>query len=277
MLQPKEIKPVKLLFSPILQNQTTRISELLSPSKFKHYQSSLNANERMKGITLLFHGGPGCGKTEFALQLAKQTNRPIMKIQVSDFMSKWVGDSEANLKRIFSDYKRVCENSTIEPILFLNECDQIIGKRIETNNSVDQMNNGLQNLVLEEMEIFGGILIGTTNLTQNMDSAFERRWSIKLNFEAPTADAIVEIWKFAIKGIRKNEALSLAKNYSLTPGEIMNVARRFKFEELLGLQKSRISVLEDLCNTERYKSIHHQKTIGFEFNLSTQTNHKKSH
>lgn len=266
LMQPKEIKKTQLYFSDHFKNQTDRIVQLLSPVKFKDYQTKLASSERMKGITLLFHGAPGCGKTEFALQIAKRTNRPLMKIHVTDFMSKWVGDSEANLKRIFSDYKKVYDKYPIAPILFLNECDQIIGKRVNTQNSVDQMTNGLQNIMLEEMETFGGILIGTTNLTQNMDAAFERRWTIKMNFEPPTQDAIMAIWKNAIKGIRKDECRILAQKYLLTPGEIMNVARRFSFENLLGLQSKRIVVIEGLCQSEKYSSKNMTKSIGFEFN-----------
>ncbi|MFM7764776.1 MAG: ATP-binding protein, partial [Sphingomonadales bacterium] len=162
LIQPEEVHKVQLHFSPTLQRKTERIAKLLSVKGFREYQQGQSRNERMKGITLLFHGGPGCGKTEFALQLAKLTGRPVMKIQVTDFMSKWVGDSEANLKRIFSDYRKMWDRLEVKPILFLNECDQIIGKRLNATRSVDQMQNGLQNLVLEEMETFGGILIGTT-------------------------------------------------------------------------------------------------------------------
>ncbi len=254
LIQPEEVHKVQLHFSPALQRKTDRIARLLSVQGFREYQQGLSKTERMKGITMLFHGGPGCGKTEFALQLAKLTGRPVMKIQVSDFMSKWVGDSEANLKRIFSDYRKLWERLEVKPILFLNECDQIIGKRLNATRSVDQMQNGLQNLVLEEMETFGGILIGTTNLTQNMDPAFERRWTMKLFFEAPGVEALAAIWKAQIKGLRKTEAEYLAQNFAFTPGEITNVVRRFNAEKLLGLEDTRLNTLIELCETERYAS-----------------------
>ena len=252
LIQPEEVQKVKLHFSPTLQRKTERIARLLSVKGFREYQQGLSKNERMKGITMLFHGGPGCGKTEFALQLALLTGRPIMKIQVTDFMSKWVGDSEANLKRIFSDYRRLWDRLETKPILFLNECDQIIGKRLNATRGVEQMQNGLQNLVLEEMEAFGGILIGTTNLTQNMDPAFERRWTMKLFFDAPGIEAMAAIWKNQIKGLRKTEAEYLAQHYAFTPGEITNVVRRFNAEKLLGLEDTRLNTLIELCDTERY-------------------------
>lgn len=264
LIQPEEVHKVQLHFSAALQRKTERLSKLLSVKGFREYQQGLAKNERMKGITMLFHGGPGCGKTEFALQLAKLTGRPVMKIQVTDFMSKWVGDSEANLKRIFSDYRKMWDRLEIKPILFLNECDQIIGKRLNATRSVDQMQNGLQNLVLEEMETFGGILIGTTNLTQNMDPAFERRWTMKLFFDAPGTEAMAAIWKNHIKGLRKSEAEYLAQHYKFTPGEITNVVRRFNAEKLLGLEDTRLNTLIELCETERYESKPTSKTpLGF--------------
>jgi len=264
LIQPQEVQKVQLHFSPALQRKTERIARLLSVKGFSEYQQGLAKNERMKGITLLFHGGPGCGKTEFALQLSRLTGRPIMKIQVTDFMSKWVGDSEANLKRIFSDFRKMWERLEVKPILFLNECDQIIGKRLNAKHGVEQMQNGLQNLVLEEMETFGGILIGTTNLTQNMDPAFERRWTIKLFFEAPGVEALSAIWKSQIKGLRKTEAEYLAQHYAFTPGEITNVVRRFNAEKLLGLEDTRLNTLIELCETERYMSTPTTKApLGF--------------
>ncbi len=265
LIHPSEIQKIKLHFNPEFQYTSNRIISLLSFDKFKKYQSSLNSNERMKGVTFLFHGEPGCGKTEYALQIARLTKRPLMKIQVSDILSKWVGDSEINLKRIFSDYKKLYEKSDEAPILFLNECDQIIGKRVDTQNSVDQMSNGLQNIVLEEMETFPGILIGTTNLVNNMDPAFERRWTVKLKFEAPTTQAMIMIWKNAIKGISTEDAKSLSLEFKFTPGEIMNISRRFAFEKLLGTKKKRIDLLRDLCKTEKYQLIQNAKIIGFEF------------
>jgi SpoVK/Ycf46/Vps4 family AAA+-type ATPase len=139
--------------------------------------------------------------------------------------------------------------------LFLNECDQIIGKRLNAQTGVEQMQNGIQNLVLEEMETFGGILIGTTNLTHNMDPAFERRWTIKLQFDPPNAQAVAAIWKSQIKGLRQTEAELLANAFALTPGEISNVARRFAAEKLLGLEDTRLNTLIELCETERYSSV----------------------
>ena len=267
MMQPKDIQKVDLYFNPDFAKRIDRMSTILMPQKFAEFQASFPKNAKMKGLTLLFHGGPGSGKTETVLQLCRKTKRPLMKIEVTDFQSKWVGESERKLKQIFTDYKTACERMEVAPILFLNECDQIIGKRVGIRNSVDQMNNALQNILLEQLEQFQGIMIGTTNLTKNMDEAFERRFAMKFQFESPNETAKVSIWKSAIKGLRQQEAIALVKQYDFTPGEINNVARRFMVENLLGLEKSRLQTLQELCETEHYER-NHTSNIGFSFEKS---------
>jgi hypothetical protein len=267
MMQPKDIQKVDLYFNPDFAKRIDRMSTILMPQKFAEFQACFPKNAKMKGLTLLFHGGPGSGKTETVLQLCRKTKRPLMKIEVTDFQSKWVGESERKLKQIFTDYKTACERMEVAPILFLNECDQIIGKRVGIRNSVDQMNNALQNILLEQLEQFQGIMIGTTNLTKNMDEAFERRFAMKFQFESPNETAKVSIWKSAIKGLRQQEAIALVKQFDFTPGEINNVARRFMVENLLGLEKSRLQTLQELCETEHYER-NHTSNIGFSFEKS---------
>jgi hypothetical protein len=270
MMQPKDIQKVDLYFNPDFAKRIDRMSSILMPQKFAEFQASFPKNAKMKGLTLLFHGGPGSGKTETVLQLCRKTKRPLMKIEVTDFQSKWVGESERKLKKIFTDYKTACERMEVAPILFLNECDQIIGKRFQIRNSVDQMNNALQNILLEQLEQFHGIMIGTSNLTINIDEAFERRFAMKFQFESPNETAKVSIWKSAIKGLRQQEAIALVKQFDFTPGEINNVARRFMVENLLGLEKSRLQTLQELCETEHYEVQSSKKSIGFTFEKSLQ-------
>jgi hypothetical protein len=162
MIQAKDIQKVDLFFNPEFSKRIDRVSSILMPQKFAEFQAGFPTHAKMKGLTMLFHGGPGSGKSEMVLQICRKTKRPLMKIDVTDFQSKWVGESERKLKQIFTDYKTACERLEVAPILFLNECDQVIGKRVGIRNSVDQMSNALQNILLEQMEQFDGIMIGTT-------------------------------------------------------------------------------------------------------------------
>ena len=107
----------------------------------------------------------------------------------------WVGESEKNIKQIFDSYRQKVEEFKMTPILLFNEADAIISKRQEgAERAVDKMENTIQNIILQEMELLDGILIATTNLAQNMDKAFERRFLYKINFTKPTLEARISIW-----------------------------------------------------------------------------------
>lgn len=89
----------------------------------------------------------------------------------------WVGESEKNIKGIFDDYKQKVKQSVKAPILLFNEADAIIVKRqVGAERAVEKMENSIQNIILQEIEQLDGILIATTNLAENMDKAFERRF-----------------------------------------------------------------------------------------------------
>lgn len=96
-----------------------------------------------------------------------------MQVDMSQMRDKFVGESEKNVKAIFTRYRRLCQESDITPILLLNEADALLSVRLEKmTTSVDQMANTMQNIILQEMENLEGILIATTNLTNNLDGAF---------------------------------------------------------------------------------------------------------
>lgn len=124
-----------------------------------------------------FYGTPGTGKTETVLQIARKTGRDLIQVNVSEVKSMWVGESEKNIKGIFDDYKQKVKQSVKAPILLFNEADAIIGKRqVGAERAVEKMENSIQNIILQEIEQLDGILIATTNLAENMDKAFERRF-----------------------------------------------------------------------------------------------------
>jgi AAA+ superfamily predicted ATPase len=267
LLSPKEIAPINLLFNESFGREIEKLELLLNKKNFKQYKKEFSSKTRMPGMTFLFYGEPGCGKTEFALQLARKTQRPIIKFQVTDFMSKWVGESERNLKNIFSEYRLMLEKSVIEPILFLNECDQIIGKRVNTTDSVDQMNNALQNILLEEMENFPGILIGTTNLIHNMDVAFERRWLFKVGFEHPNRSTQQNIWLSYLPELSLVQLEELTKGFNFTPGEILNVVKRYNIERIIYPNIQNIEMIKQLCSHEQFDN-KRNSILGFQKSIT---------
>lgn len=216
------------------------------------------------GFTCLFYGDPGTGKTESVLQLAKRTGRDILQVNISQTRSMWVGESEKNIKQVFDDYRRKVKDSDITPILLFNEADAIIGKRQEgAERAVDKMENSIQNIILQEMETFDGILIATTNLVQNMDKAFERRFLYKVKFEKPTVEARMSIWQNMLPMLDESDIRILATRYDFSGGQIENIARRHAIDGILnGESAHTLKKLMEHCDNERLEK-RERKKVGF--------------
>jgi SpoVK/Ycf46/Vps4 family AAA+-type ATPase len=187
-----------------------------------------------KGFTCLFYGAPGTGKTESVFQLARQTGRDIMQVNISQVKSMWVGQSEKNIKQLFDQYRTIVKRTKIVPILLFNEADGVIGKRKQdAERSVDKMENSVQNIILQEMESLEGIMIATTNLVQNIDAAFERRFLYKIKFDKPELAQRVRIWQSLMPAISETTANTLASNYDFSGGQIENIARKCDVDSIL--------------------------------------------
>jgi SpoVK/Ycf46/Vps4 family AAA+-type ATPase len=176
----------------------------------------------------------------------------------------WFGESEKRIKEIFTNYKTLCKNEGLKPILLFNEADAIFGKRKEGNASnVDQTENTIQNIILEEMEKLEGILIATTNLNQNLDVAFERRFLYKVKFENPSLEAKQKIWMSKLEILTDVDAMKLATDYSFSGGEIENIVRKVTIEEVLNGERPHLQQLIEHCNNEKFASRSTSKRLGF--------------
>ena len=221
------ITPKQLFFNPTVSKHIQQLELLLSKERFAAIQENLATHGMRRGVACIFYGAPGTGKTESALQIARITGRPLLVVDVPNLRSKWVGDTEKNAKAIFEKYRNYCKRADMIPILLFNEADAILGKRKEgAENSVDKMENALQNIILQEMETLDGIMIATTNLTGNLDPAFERRFLYKIEFPKPTPNESQHIWLSMLPDISEQEAYNLAKQYSFCGGQIENIARK---------------------------------------------------
>ncbi|MBR3398517.1 MAG: ATP-binding protein, partial [Prevotella sp.] len=149
------------------------------------------------------------------------------------------------------------------PILFFNEADAIINKRSNnTDAAVDKMENACQNIILQAMENLSGIMIATTNLTSNMDSAFERRFLYKICFDKPTENTRTQIWKSMLPFLSYEEARSLAGNYNFSGGQIENIARKQTVDSILYGHHQDISSVKSYCDRETIRNSIINK-IGF--------------
>lgn len=254
----------KLIYNPSEKSQITELSSILSADRFCEIQSRLRNAGMRTGFCSLFYGSPGTGKTETVYQIARATGRDILRVDVDKIKSCWVGESEQNMKKLFDRYRNICNDSTLAPILLFNEADAILGVRMEgATRAVDKMENSIQNIILQEMESLEGIMIATTNLTGNLDKAFERRFLYKVQFSRPTVEARSQIWQAMLPSLTENDAKALASQFDLSGGEIENITRKYTVNAILSGQDGiDLQSIIEICRNERISDSVKAK-IGF--------------
>jgi hypothetical protein len=254
------IKPASLAVKELFFNQkeAKKIDELrglLQKDNFERVQKRLAEHTMRKGFACLFYGPAGTGKTESVYQIARETGREIMLVNIAETKSMWFGESEKRIKDIFDRYRAyvsVAEKTgELAPILLFNEADAVIGKRIEiTTSTVAQTENAIQNILLQEIENLTGILIATTNLTKNMDVAFERRFLFKIEFAKPDQTARQHIWQSVIPTISGSEAENLSGEFAFSGGQIENIARKWTVENIIKGTRPTLDMLRGWCEDE---------------------------
>lgn len=254
-----------LFYNSTEQGQIDRLAQLLNPKRLDVVFKNMQDKGLRTGFSCLFYGAPGTGKTETVYQLARQTGRMIMEADVSQLKDCWVGETEKNARRLFKDYRNACKENELMPILLFNEADAILGVRMEgAQRSVDKMENSLQNIFLQEMEQFSGILIATTNLTKNLDKAFERRFLYKICFTKPTLEIRSKIWQTMIPEIKSEEALRLAGDFDFSGGQIENVVRKRAVDAILNGCEPDFETMLGYCKEETLgKEQKERRRIGF--------------
>ena len=240
VIDPTTLGEKQLFFPKDIQRQVEELGRFLQPENFQKIQERMKEKGFRNGFACLFYGGPGTGKTETVYQLARQTGRSIMVVDVPRIKSKWVGESEKNIKALFDRYREQVKRAQVTPILLFNEADAIIGIRKNgAQSAVDKMENSIQNIILQEMETLDGIMIATTNLQQNLDKAFERRFLYKIKFDKPTEEARASIWQTMIPELSELDVHTLASKYDFSGGQIENIARHFAIDTILHEKNTR--------------------------------------
>ena len=243
--------------------QIEQLQRFLNRDHFWRIQQRLREKGLRQGFACLFYGAPGTGKTETVLQIARQTGRDIMEVNIAGMRDKFVGESERNIKQVFQQYRRACQACKVMPILFFNEADALINKRTEKiEQAVDRMDNAMQNIILQEIENLDGILIATTNLTSNLDKAFERRFLYKVEFHKPKEEVRAKLWDSILEDITEEEARVLAARYDFTGGQIENIARKLTVDFILTGQQASLDVIGKYCEAELMDK---SRTIGFTY------------
>lgn len=229
--EPKVKKESLLLPDQVMEAIRSLIFSESSKGKQirENWQSSLpTAWGSPTGSTVLLYGPPGTGKTLTAQYLASELKLPLLKIDAARILSCWVGESEQNVRRIFDDYSNLEKELGSAPILLLNEADQLLGTRGAGNSATGRMNNNMQNLFLEGLERFSGILVATTNRRDLLDEAFSRRFTYKLELAPPDRNLRMELWKNHLPMNRLADDVEIEQlaDVGLTGGEIRLVVER---------------------------------------------------
>jgi len=192
--------------------------------------------KKKKGVLdarIIFYGPPGTGKTLTSYSLAKSLKRQVLAFDCSKILSMYVGESEKNVRKIFDTFKDLSAKTKTEPILLLNEADQFLSARSSgPGGGAEQMHNQMQNIFLEQIEQFEGILIATTNLLENIDVAFSRRFNYKIEFKRPNKEQRLELWKMMLPENAPYEEdfdVNALSKYDLSGGQINLVIKNYSY------------------------------------------------
>jgi adenylate kinase family enzyme len=192
-----------------------------------HGQTLMNdwglAKKIKPGYRALFYGPPGTGKTLTASLLAQSTGREIYRVDLSMIVSKYIGETEKNLSKVFDAAAHK------NWILFFDEADALFGQRTSASSSNDRHANQQTGYLLQKIEDFPGVVILATNLKANMDEAFSRRFQAMIGFKAPEKEERLLLWQKAFAGSCNLAAdvdlTSIAEKYPIAGGAIINVLR----------------------------------------------------
>lgn len=265
LIRASGIREKRLFFSPEEQEQLSLVGNVLNEENYRALVDRLEAKSLPRGIAVLLYGEPGTGKTESVMQWARQSGRDIVHVDISASKSMWYGESEKIIKQIFTRYRSICKHSAQKPILLFNEADALFSTRqnLTGRGSIDQTENAIQNIILEEMETLDGILIATTNLVDNLDKAFERRFLFKIRFNKPSVEAKRNIWLDKLPVLTDEQATRLAATYNFSGGEIDNIVRKVTLTEVVDGTAPSWENLIRICNEEKIGRGGSSGKIGF--------------
>ena len=226
-------------------------------------------NRRGIDAKIIFYGEPGTGKTMSAIGLAKSLKKQILSFDCSKILSKYVGESEQNVRKIFDTYKEICKKSKSEPVLLLNEADQFLSTRVESSSGAEKMHNQMQNIFLEQIERFEGVLIATTNFLQSLDSAFSRRFDYKIEFKKPDFKQRLAIWRKILPenaNFEENFSLERLAEFNLSGAQIVLVLKNTALK--VAVKDDAIFTFDDFKTTierELNSAFGEDKRVGFNY------------
>lgn len=206
---------------------------------------SKDSKENEINLSILLYGLPGTGKTEFAYQLARNVQADIMQLNFSEIQSKWIGETEKNIRLAFEQYDKKRKASNRPVILLINEADGLMNRRVSVSISNDAFHNHAQTQLLELLEDFQGIVIATTNLYQNIDEAFHRRFLFRTEIRMPNRSTREMILSSSvISDYLSKDAFQKIVEAEWSPAQIKNIEQ--KIRQLSAIQTIDEAMIESL-------------------------------
>ena len=266
VIKSKDIGAKELYYPAVAQGEIDILRKLVSVDGYARAAEVLGRMGRPAAVLCLLWGPPGTGKTEICRQMARESGRDLIVADVARLTGKYMGESERAYRTLFLEYKTISKVAPSAPILLLNEADSVLSRRVEVERSIDKAENAISDVILQELESMTGILIATTNHTDSLDDAYDRRFLFKIEVGLPDVAARERIWRSNIPELTEMEARILAKEYRMSGGQINNVAAKRSMAEIYYDGPRGLEYIERLCELElalERKKRGHGKKIGF--------------
>ncbi len=237
----------------ILEDEVMSVlNEIINQAKFREaVYDGWGFRRKMaygRGLSCLFLGPPGTGKTMVTALIAKSLGRELYRVDLSRIISKWVGETEKNLARVFDEAEKA------QVILLFDEADALFGNRTEVKGSNDRFANMEINYLLQRMESFDGMSLLTTNFFQGIDDAFKRRLKFRVDFPMPDAQLRAQLWKSMLPSQAETTGDLrfdyLGKRFTMAGGNIKNAVLRAAFYAAEAGQAISADLLERAAKTE---------------------------
>jgi len=245
---PAQLIETELNWHDLILNEKTS-SQIQEIEIWLKYNDKLLNDWGMKnrikpGFRVLFSGPAGTGKTLTASLLGKYTQRDVYRIDLSLVVSKYIGETEKNLSRLFD------KADSKDWILFFDEADALFGKRTGVRDAHDKYANQEVSYLLQRIESHAGLVILATNMKTNIDAAFTRRFNTIIEFENPTQEERLKLWKINIpQNIKLEKAINLeeiAQKYEVTGANIVNIIHYTCLQSIS--RNLKVITLPDLLN-----------------------------
>ena len=259
----QDIRPKELFYPEKDLRGIQRLRRAAAPDEYTRIIASLREVGMRPCLSAILYGAPGTGKTELARQIARESGRGILVVDVPKLFGIYIGEGAIRLRNLFQTYRYVCAVCSVSPILFMDEADGLLSRRVaQVTRSADKDANSCQSIILEELNTLPGMLIATTNLIDTLDEAMLRRFMLRVEFHLPDIHTRAILWEAKVPSLSREEAATLAEGYAISGGLIDNIVSIATMDAIL---ENRPVTAEDLrlyCEEQGFGKTHNTK-IGY--------------